>query len=105
MGLIGKTCQGDERCGSVSYPRHPTVMPVLLRDYSGHRKRRGGVAGRKTAAILEGALVLEPGIAKVAMRRNLARLQPAGNVLHREAENLRVGNSLRREQSRAAGVL
>src|SRR6185436_20028570 len=100
-----ETSEGQERRSAVTQPRDPPAVPVLMGDYRGYCKRRGGVAGREAAAIRERALVFEPGVAKISVGWNLTGFQPAGDVLHDQADNLRVCDRLGRQQGSALRML
>lgn len=97
--LIRQPRQRKKCRNSVGRPGDPTMLAVATGDHRRHSEGRSRVPGRKTAAIRERALVFEPGVSQIAARRHVSRGQTPDGMLHREADDLGVGQGFGREQA------
>jgi hypothetical protein len=62
------------------------------------------VAGGETAAVGESAVVLEPGVAETAVRRDVAGGEASDGLLHDEADDLGADQAFGGEQAGVAGA-
>jgi hypothetical protein len=77
-------------------------LTISLRNNGGHCESRSRMAGRKAAPVRERPAVFEPGVAIVAVRRDLVGYQSSRGVLHHEAEELRIDERFCRKETGVA---
>ena len=80
------------------------MFPVSRRDHGRHRECGGAVARGKAAPVRQPALILEPRVAKTAVRRDIAGRLASHGLFHHEAGDLRAGEAFGSQQPRVPGV-
>jgi hypothetical protein len=100
MSKRGDARKADDRCETVSYPRHPAVVLIPAGYDRGDRKNTGGVP-RWEGTPLKGRLApIKECIVKRSSGRNITRSFPAGNCFHRQVDHSAVSISLPGEYCR-----